>query len=111
VPLRERTVPADIFVDIYVRELEHRMSLPGMDVWLSDVFMLACRHLTIAPGASHSGYEDNFQADQYHYVHHAKFECNYGSPTSAFIDQYFGTFRERVGKSVAYKVSVKLHIL
>ena len=27
------------------------------------------------------------QADQYHYLHHAKFECNYGSPMSGFIDQ------------------------
>jgi sterol desaturase/sphingolipid hydroxylase (fatty acid hydroxylase superfamily) len=42
------------------------------------------------------------QADQYHYVHHAKFECNYGSPFSAFIDQYFGTFREKLGDSKQY---------
>lgn len=26
-------------------------------------------HLTIAPGAGHSGWEDHFQADQYHYIH------------------------------------------
>jgi sterol desaturase/sphingolipid hydroxylase (fatty acid hydroxylase superfamily) len=31
-----------------------------------------------------------------------QFECNYGSPFSAFIDQYFGTFRERLGKSAQY---------
>lgn len=59
-------------------------------------------HLTIAPAAGHSGWEDHFQSDQYHYVHHAKFECNYGSPTSGCIDQYLGTFREKLGKSKAY---------
>jgi hypothetical protein len=60
-------------------------------------------HLTIAPAAGHSGFEDHFQADQYHYIHHAKFECNYGSPSSAWIDQFFGTFREKLGSSTAYK--------
>merc|ERR1719162_1146989 len=66
------------------------------------VFLWNFIHLTIAPGAGHSGWEDHFQADQYHYVHHAKFECNYGSPFSAFIDQFFGTFREKLGKSTQY---------
>jgi len=60
-------------------------------------------HLTIAPGAGHSGWEDHFQADQYHYVHHAKFEANYGSPMSGCIDQALGTFRETLGASKAYK--------
>jgi len=47
-------------------------------------------------------YEDHFQSDQYHYLHHARFECNYGSPFSAFIDQAMGTFRERLGSSKEY---------
>ena len=59
-------------------------------------------HLSISPGCGHSGFEDHWQSDQYHYVHHAKFECNYGSPMSACIDQYFGTFREGLGKSDTY---------
>lgn len=59
-------------------------------------------HLTIAPGAGHSGWEDHFQADQYHYVHHKYFECNYGSPMSGCIDQMLGTFREKLGTSKAY---------
>lgn len=105
-------------------------------VWLTIFAVIDGRHLTLAPAAGHSGWEDNFQADQcvwtyflsdrgiygivvpvffvgftqfawfrYHYVHHAKFECNYGSPMSAFIDQYFGTFREKLGDSNAYKVN------
>ena len=44
---------------------------------------------------------------RYHYIHHANFECNYGSPFSAFIDQYFGTFREKLGESEAYSGEAK----
>ena len=32
------------------------------------------------------------QSDQFHYLHHAKFECNYGS-ASFPLDALFGTFR------------------
>lgn len=63
-------------------------------------------HLTIAPGAGHSGFEDHFQADNYHFIHHAKFECNYGSPMSGFVDQALGTFRESLTKSRVYVVSL-----
>lgn len=66
------------------------------------IFLWLYVHLTIAPGAGHSGWEDHFQADQYHYLHHAKFECNYGSPMSGFIDQWCGTFREKLGHSTQY---------
>ena len=59
-------------------------------------------HLTIAPACGHSGFEDHFQSDQYHWVHHSKFECNYGSPMSAPLDQALGTFREKISKSKAY---------
>ena len=41
-------------------------------------------------------------ACRYHYVHHAKFECNYGAPMTGFIDQWCGTFRERLGQSTQY---------
>ncbi|GMH72341.1 hypothetical protein TrRE_jg5937 [Triparma retinervis] len=60
-------------------------------------------HLTFAPAAGHSGFEDHFGSDQYHHIHHTTFESNYGSPNSAFIDQYFGTFRAMLGKSKEYK--------
>lgn len=59
-------------------------------------------HLLLSPAASHSGWEDHFQSDQYHYLHHAKFECNYGTSGIPF-DKWFGTFREKLGKSEAYK--------
>ena len=31
-------------------------------------------HLLLSPGASHSGFEDHFQADAFHYMHHRYFE-------------------------------------
>lgn len=50
-------------------------------------------HLLISPAASHSGYEDNFQSDQFHYLHHRFFECNYGTGGIPY-DKWFGTFRD-----------------
>ena len=49
-------------------------------------------HLLLAPGASHSGYEDHFQADAFHYMHHKYFECNYAGLGAAALDVMFGTF-------------------
>ena len=66
------------------------------------IFVWNFVHLAISPGAGHSGWEDHFQADQYHFIHHAKFECNYGSPNSGCIDQYMGTFREGVWSTLFY---------
>lgn len=59
-------------------------------------------HLLISPAASHSGWEDNWQSDQFHYLHHVKFECNYGT-SGPPLDKIFGTFREKLGKSDEYK--------
>jgi len=50
-------------------------------------------HLTLSPAASHSGWEDHWQSDQFHYLHHAKFECNYGT-TSVPYDKWFGTYSD-----------------
>ena len=78
--------------------------LPGLSPFL---FYWCFFHLAIAPACGHSGWEDHFQSDQYHYCHHAKFECNYGSPMSGFIDQWCGTFREKLGESKEYKGEYK----
>jgi sterol desaturase/sphingolipid hydroxylase (fatty acid hydroxylase superfamily) len=51
-------------------------------------------HLLLSPAASHSGYEDHFQSDVFHYMHHRYFECNYAGTDAAFMDLLFGTFRE-----------------
>merc|ERR1711871_807897 len=63
-------------------------------------------HLLLSPAASHSGWEDHFQSDQFHYLHHKRFECNYGSSGTA-LDKIFGTFRERMGKSKTYRGAAK----
>jgi hypothetical protein len=49
-------------------------------------------HLLISPAASHSGWENCMQADQFHYLHHRKFECNYGTAGEP-LDRWFGTYR------------------
>jgi hypothetical protein len=51
-------------------------------------------HLLLSPAASHSGWEDHFQSDAFHYFHHRYFECNYAGLDAAFMDVLFGTFRD-----------------
>jgi len=50
-------------------------------------------HLLFSPAAGHSGYEDHFQSDAFHYMHHRYFECNYAGGDAGFMDVLFGTFR------------------
>lgn len=64
-------------------------------------------HRVLAPAGGHSGFEDAWNSNQYHWIHHAKFECNYGSPRSAWIDQLCGTFREKLGSSGNYQGEYK----
>jgi hypothetical protein len=107
--LHHRNTDPEPFSGMTMHPVEHlyyfsNALVPSLYLSLSPfIFMWNFLHLALAPGAGHSGWEDHWQADQYHYVHHAKFECNYGSPSSAWIDQYFGTFREKLGASAAYK--------
>ena len=44
----------------------------------------------------------HLRATRYHWLHHANFECNYGSLGSAFFDRWLGTFREKIGRSEHY---------
>lgn len=103
--LHHRNADPEPFSGLCMHPVEHLVYFsnaltPSLYVSVSPIIYLwNFMHLSIAPGAGHSGWEDHFQADQYHYLHHAKFECNYGSPTSGFIDQYLGTFREKLGAS------------
>ena len=54
--------------------------------------------MLISPAASHSGWEDHFQSDPYHYLHHRFFECNYGTSGTP-LDKMFGTFRDKLKES------------
>lgn len=65
---------------------------PSLYLYLSPFhFAFNGWHLLLSPAASHSGWEDHMQSDQFHYLHHARFECNYGS-ASFPLDNMFGTF-------------------
>lgn len=55
------------------------------------------QHAMLSPAEAHSGFEDHNGADLMHYIHHAKFECNYGDG-SFVMDKIFGTFRESLEK-------------
>ena len=39
-------------------------------------FMFNIQHAALSPAQSHTGFEDHAGGDQFHYLHHAKFECN-----------------------------------
>lgn len=77
-------------------------------------FLWNAQHLLLSPAASHSGYEDCMQSDQYHYLHHRYFECNYGTPTF-FFDRTFGTFQDKIsdakGKSASARKDAKATLL
>jgi len=59
-------------------------------------------HLLLSPACSHSGWEDHWQSDQFHFVHHARFECNYGG-SHDFLDKMFGTFYDRYHPTASSK--------
>jgi len=107
--LHHRNTDPEPFSGLCMHPVEHLIYFsnaltPSLFIGLSPiVYMWNFMHLSLAPGAGHSGFEDHWQADQYHYAHHAKFECNYGSPSTGWIDQLCGTFREKLGSSDAYR--------
>lgn len=53
-------------------------------------------HLLLSPAASHSGWEDHFQSDTFHYLHHLYFECNYAGQDASFMDVIFGTYIDKL---------------
>lgn len=56
-------------------------------------FLYAKFHADIAPIGGHDGFGDPGGNSDYHYLHHAKFEVNYGVPLINF-DHMFGTFMD-----------------
>lgn len=106
--LHHRNTDIEPFSGLCMHPIEHLYYYscigPSLYVFASPfAFMWNGVHLLISPAASHSGFEDNFQSDQFHYLHHRYFECNYGTGTFPF-DYWFGTFRESLGnKSSTYK--------
>jgi len=56
-------------------------------------FLYAKFHADISPIGGHDGYDNPGGGADYHYLHHSKFECNYGVPLIDF-DKLFGTWVE-----------------
>ena len=57
-------------------------------------FLYCCYHCNIAPIGGHDGYRTPGGDSDYHYLHHAFFEVNYGVPFPIDFDRMFGTWME-----------------
>lgn len=96
--LHHRNTDTEPFSGLCMHPVEHlyyfSCVLPSLIFYCSPyAFLWNGVHLLLSPAASHSGYEDHFQSDLYHYLHHRYFECNYSGGDAGFMDLAFGTFR------------------
>lgn len=96
--LHHRNTDTEPFSGLCMHPVEHlyyfACVLPSLVFYCSPfAFLWNGVHLLLSPGASHSGYEDHFQSDVFHYMHHRYFECNYAGSDAAFLDIWFGTFQ------------------
>ncbi len=96
--LHHRNTDTEPFSGLCMHPVEHiyyyACILPSLVFYCSPfAFLWNGVHLLLSPGASHSGYEDHFQSDVFHYMHHRYFECNYAGSDAAFLDIWFGTFQ------------------
>ncbi len=58
-------------------------------------FLWLAVHASISPAAAHSGFEDAWQGDQFHALHHRYRTCNYGG-WGFPVDAWFGTHRAHI---------------
>lgn len=96
--LHHRNTDTEPFSGLCMHPVEHlyyfSCILPSLIFYCSPfAFVWNGIHLLLSPAASHSGYEDHFQSDLFHYLHHRYFECNYAGSDAAFMDIAFGTFK------------------
>jgi hypothetical protein len=97
--LHHRNTDIEPFSGLCMHPVEHlyyySCVLPSV-VFICSPFALLWNgaHLLLSPAASHSVWEDHFQSDSFHYMHHRYFECNYAGLDAAFLDLLFGTFQE-----------------
>jgi len=100
--LHHRNTDIEPFAGLSMHPVEHLYYYscvgPSLVLFASPfAFLWNGIHLMISPAASHSGWEDHMQSDQYHYLHHRFFECNYGNSRTPF-DKMFGTFRDKLAE-------------
>jgi len=96
--LHDRNTDVEPFSGLCMHPVEHlyyyACVAPSLFFYCSPFAFFWCGvHLLLSPAASHSGYEDHFQSDLFHYMHHRYFECNYAGGDAGFMDVLFGTFR------------------
>jgi sterol desaturase/sphingolipid hydroxylase (fatty acid hydroxylase superfamily) len=77
--LHHRNTDIEPFSGLCMHPVEHlyyfSCVLPSLYFYMSPFHMMwNGMHLLLSPAASHSGWEDHMQSDQFHYLHHAKFE-------------------------------------
>merc|ERR1719198_1620571 len=80
----------------HAHSLHHKSYNPGPWSGLSmhpiEHFLYAKFHADIAPIGGHDGYDEPSANGDFHWLHHAKFECNYGVPFPVNFDKMFGTW-------------------
>lgn len=80
------------------------LSLMGVDMHAVHVLFILT-YARISPVGGHDGYDKPAGGSLVHYLHHTKFEVNYGTPVVPF-DRWFGTlddgaaFRQKYGLKV-----------
>lgn len=113
--LHHRNVDVNAFSGLAMHPVEHlyyfssmffplgfscvfRMSLlPPEVLKVSPLVLRYAGYLPVlAPGATHSGFEDHFLCQQEHYVHHIAFNKNFGAGPACYLDYLFGTFSDRI---------------
>mmetsp|Transcript_48034 Transcript_48034/g.104476 ORF Transcript_48034/g.104476 Transcript_48034/m.104476 type:complete len:495 (-) Transcript_48034:118-1602(-) len=68
-------------------------TLPPLLITVHPLHFLYCKfHCDIAPIGGHDGLDAPGGGGDFHWLHHAKFECNYGVPFPFNFDKLFGTF-------------------
>ena len=50
-------------------------------------------HAELSPIAGHDGHDNPGGGSFFHYLHHAHFECSYGTPMVP-LDKFFGTYED-----------------
>jgi sterol desaturase/sphingolipid hydroxylase (fatty acid hydroxylase superfamily) len=73
--VHHRNTDIEPFAGLSMHPIEHLYYFscvgPSLLLFASPFALLWCGvHLLLSPAAGHSGWEDHFQASQYHYLHH-----------------------------------------
>jgi sterol desaturase/sphingolipid hydroxylase (fatty acid hydroxylase superfamily) len=100
--VHHRNIDTEPFSGLTMHPMEHLyyFACYGPFLWAGEkkhpflVFWMGV-HALISPVGGHSGYEDHWSSDVFHYMHHRYFDCNYGS-LGIPLDYWFGTFKDKL---------------